>query len=273
MADTPIEPDTGEKERGHIRWAAVYEAMTGATAPGKHHEDVPGAHADSVRAGHEPDKFDVKGIVMVPVLVVIATGLAYALITTIFSASHPGRPTANPALPEAKAVTDVPYNERVARIDSTIETAPVKQPRLEAFVQVDNTRNGKADPVYVRSFRPAASVVNTPEITPQDLYPERYVERVDGKEFRPLAEAGWVSKEKNVARIPVAEAMKLVAGKLPAKKDGHPILGTADQPKLSNGGQVGGEGNVKAADQKKDDHGHDDHKDEKKPESKKDEKK
>jgi hypothetical protein len=266
MADTPIEPDTGEKERGHIRWAAVYEAMTGATAPGKHHEDIPGAHADSVRAGHEPDKFDAKGILLVPLIVVVTTGLAYVLITTLFSVLDPGQPAyADPRNPNAEVAAKAGFNDRAARIVSGDEAAPVKQPRLEGVQIVETNRNGQADPVYLRSFKPATTPANSPEITPQDLYPERYTEWRDGKEVRPLAEHGWVSKEKNVARIPVAEAMKIVAGKLPVKPAGKPIDSTVDVPKLSNGGQVANEGNVKPAekkaDAKKDDH---DHKDEKK---------
>ena len=76
---------------------------------------------------------------------------------------------------------------------------------------------------------------NTYELKPQDLYPSRFVDPLTGK--RLLAEYEWVAKDKGVARIPVDEAIHLLAGKLP-HKDGVAPAGTLAKPKQSNGGQA-----------------------------------
>lgn len=252
----PTEAVTGEKERGTIKWSAIYEGITGATAPGSHHVDIPGAAVDSVRAGHEPDKFDAKGIIMVPVIVVVTVAVTYGLITLLFGTLKPGQPNvAAVTSPAAEADAARPYNQRVQDVDSSKPDAKVMQPRLEFVRELDNP---KGEPVYTRSFKPTDGPNNSPELYPQDLYPHRYIDHVTGK--KPLAEAEWVDQGKGVARIPVADAIKAVVGKLPAKK-GRPNGSFTDVPKISNGG-------VPAEAVKGDDHGHD----ERKPEPKKDEK-
>lgn len=240
MADAPNVPTSkpGEDGRGVIRWSAVYEAMTGATAPGNHHESKPGVYKDSLTAGHEPDKFEVKGIVMVPVLVVVVTGLTYLLVTGLFAWLNPGAPAPG-RHPAAVANNERPFNQRLADIDSSNPNAKVPQPRLEYIRQIEQRtmRNGEPEPIFVRSYRGKDSPENSPEIYPQDLYPDRYTDHRTGKKV--LAEYDWVSKEKGVARIPVSEAMKQVAGKLPARKDAAKLTaGTTGAPKISNGGQT-----------------------------------
>jgi hypothetical protein len=275
MADAPNRPTEkpGQDGRGVIRWAAVVEAATGGPPPGHHHEEKPGVHEDSLRAGHEPDKYDARGIVMVPVLVVAVTAVTYAIITATFSYIRPGETVIDPnGQPLAAANAKMGYNERAAAIDSTVLTAPVYQPRLEGVKVLDTARpaNPGGDPVYVRSFKPTDTVENSPELTPQDLYPNRYVDHATGKKV--LAEAEWLDKGKGVARIPIADAMRAVVGHLPAKADAKPNLSTADTPKISNGGQVTAEGPVRPADaphghEHKAGEKHDDHKDEKKPDA------
>lgn len=281
MADAPNRPTEKPGDgRGVIRWAAVYEAMTGATAPGGHHEEKPGVHADSLQAGHEPDKFAVKGIVMVPVLIVIVTGITYLIISGLFSLARPGTQQTNAnTVAQAAERNREDYNDRVKRISSTDPKAEVPQPRLEYIRELARrpTADGGVEPEYVRSFKSTDSVTNSPEIIPQDLYPDRYVEmrEVNGErvETRPLFDPEWVDKGKNVARIPVDTAIKvlLTTGGLKSKQ-GKPPGSTADLGKLSNGGQALGDGNVKPAEGKKPDaHDHkgDRHKDEHKPGEKK----
>lgn len=218
------------------RWAAIYEAMTGATAPGHHHDDQPiGTDGASIKAGHEPDHFDARGLLMVPVLVVVVTGVAYVLVSSLFSFFSPGSktPGTNPA---AVAENEKSYNDRIGRISSSDPNAEVKQPRLEYIRSVDNQRDGvsKPDPVYLRSFAPSATN-NTYELTPQDLYPSRFVDPATGK--RLLAEPEWITKDKTVARIPVEDAIKLLAGKLPHAKEGKAVASVNGKPSLANGGQ------------------------------------
>ena len=156
------------------RWATIYETMTGATAPGEHVEQAPGASAESQTAGHEADRFDARGILYVPALVIVTVILSYALITVLFSAVEIGKPQADPSASEkAKEESAKPYSERVVKISSTDEKAPFAAPRLEYMKQLDNP---KADPVFYRSYTPAASRTNTYEIRPQDLYPDRYTD-------------------------------------------------------------------------------------------------
>jgi hypothetical protein len=263
MSDTPNPTPQG-------RWSAIYEAMTGATAPGHDHDtDVPGANAQSQTAGHEPDAFDARGIIYVPILVTVTAAVAFGIITILFSLLNPGQPKTTPNdNPAAVADSSADYNDRMARINSSeTENARVKEPRLEYMRQVDNPRG---EPVYARSFRPAKTWANSPEITPQDLYPHKYVDPVT--KLKVLLHYSWVSEEKKVARIPIATAMKLVLAKLPTKPLTTPVSTTTDKPKLSNGGQATKATPVEASakaepkhdDHAKDDHKKDDHKDEKK---------
>lgn len=226
-----------ESERA--RWAVIYEAMVGATAPGTHHEDVPGVQEKSLEAGHEPDRFDAKGIIMVPVLVVVTTFLTYIIITGTFALLSPGkRVESSGTSPLAKASADEPYNERVVRINSSNPKADVYQPRLEGMKKLELKRvtADTPDPEYLRSFKPAASKENSPEYYPQDLYPHRYVDLLSGKKV--LLETEWLNKDKGIARIPVEEAMTAVLNKLPVKSTETINGSTIDLPKLSNGGQA-----------------------------------
>jgi hypothetical protein len=217
------------------RWAAVYEAMTGATAPGQHHEGPTGTNTESVKAGHEPDRFDARGIIAVPFLVVAVTACAYFLVTALFSYLEPGAPT---AASNAAAAADnaKSFNERIAAISSSDPNAKFAQPRLEYLKSIDNKRPtaSKPDPVFLRSFE-ASKSNNTYELTPQDLYPGKFTDPITGKKL--LDEFEWVAKDKNVARIPVNTAIQLLAGRLKSKPGSAP-LGTNGTPTQANGGQA-----------------------------------
>lgn len=236
MSDRPTESQQ--------RWAAFYEAITGATsAASEHHEDVPGTNPDSLKAGHEPDRFDAKGIIMVPFLVVGTAFIAYVIVSTLFGHYDFGAPDrSNIESAQAAAANDRSFNERIAMIDSSNENAKVSEPRLEHVKKIDASRNGKPeDPPYVRSFQPADNG-NSPVISPRDLYPDRYQDPITGKKL--LAEYESIDKAKGLARIPIAEAMKLV--KLPVKADApNANSSTTANPKLSNGGQAIGDAPAK----------------------------
>lgn len=225
------------------RWATFYEAVTGATsAASHHHEDAPGTNADSLMAGHEPDRFDAKGIILVPIGVVVTAFFAYVIVSVLFGQLEFGAPDKSNVQSQAAAEAAAkPFNERVATIDSSDPHAKVSEPRLEFMRKIEPVRNGKTDdPAYVRSFQSADG--NTPILTPRDLYPDRFQDPVTGKKL--LADYEVVNKEKGVARIPIAEAMKLV--KLPVKPDAPTASSsTGGNPKLSNGGQAIGDGPAK----------------------------
>ena len=225
------------------RWATIYEAVTGATsAASHHHEDAPGTNAESLKAGHEPDRFDAKGIIMVPFLVVGTTFLAYVIVSVLFGQFEFGAyDKTNVQSPAAAEAANRTFNERVATIDSTDPHAKIAEPRLEYVRKIDVSRNGKTDdPSFVRSFQSADG--NTPIVTPRDLYPDRYRDPLTGKQL--LADYEYTNKDKGTARIPIAEAMKLV--KLPVRKEAPAInTSTGTNPKLSNGGQAIGDGPAK----------------------------
>jgi hypothetical protein len=219
---------------------ALWVSMTGASAD-DHHEIPPGVDVKSTKVGHEPDKFDVKGIIYVPIAVTLVLIVTYVIVQASItyllgqsSDSISGR-------------TDI--NSRFARFGTTDATPivdeqgvgplpVVNQPRLEYLRQVDASRPGvAADPEYLRSYLPKEKG-NSPQIYPEDLRPNRYVDPLTLKQ--PLIEHEWV-KTNEVAQIPIAEAMKaLIDGKkLPSKKDGHaPDHANHLKPKLSNGGAV-----------------------------------
>lgn len=223
---------------GGGRWSRIYEAMTGASAPPGPHDhdvDVPGAKPESVTAGHEPDKFDAKGIIFVPILVIMTAGMAYVIVTLLFGAFEFGQPDKNAVNnPRAAEEGGKYYNDRIGTISTTSPTAEFHEPRLEGLKPIDASRNGKpADPPYVRSFQQKDDQTRVPFYTPQDLYPDRYTDPLTGKKL--LLDYEYANEKKTVARIPIAEAMKLV--KLPAAKKATPNSSFGGAPKLSNGGQ------------------------------------
>jgi hypothetical protein len=200
-----------------------------------HEQEKPGAEQDSIRAGHEPDWFDARGVIFVPILVLIAAAATYGFVTLMFNYFDPGTPLKEGAHPVAAAQNARHFNERVVDISSQDPDAPVRQPRLEWMRTVEKMYEG--EPTFYRSMR-ALEFGNPPEIRPEDLRPENFVDWNTGE--RPLAEFGWVDREKGVARIPVNEAIRILATekKLPAQT-GTPLSGTVGLPRMSNGGQVG----------------------------------
>jgi len=246
--------------------ASLWVAMSGASA-NDHHENQPGLETKSVSVGHEPDKFDVRGIIYVPIAVVIAIIVTYTVVQISIGFL---------IAPSTDAVAGRrPFNERIGVISSTepksildeksestnkVVQLAVTQPRLEGNREVDRSRPGRPDdPEYMRSFLPTVKG-NSPQIYPEDLRPERYVDPKTNKQ--PLIEYAWL-KGHEVAQIPIADAITLLTHnktlKLASKKGGRaPDLTTESNGKQSNGGVA--KPAVKKDDHHDHDHDHEGHK-------------
>lgn len=229
----------------------LYTAMSGAGHG--HDEQAVGPPVQAVLGvGHEPDTFNVKPIITVPIFITFVMVAAF-LITSSFFVYYKAfdRPQGTP------------LNQRLSRISSSDNNAEVKQPRLEWAYVTDSQRNGQVDNSSLRSVRPAEDG-NSPMIRPEDLRPDNYVDPITKQKV--LRDYGWANKEKSVARIPIAMAMKLML----ARKDGFPVqangstpaVGTKTMPKLSNGGNelpVNAAKDPSVSEKKKDDHDKKDH--------------
>ena len=61
---------------------ALWMSMTGASSG--HHEEIPGIDSKSISVGHEPDEFNPRGIIYVPIAVVLTLIVTYTIITSLF---------------------------------------------------------------------------------------------------------------------------------------------------------------------------------------------
>ena len=206
----------------------VFASMSGMGAD-EHGTHPPGAAAQSVQAGHEPDRFNARAILYVPLLVVLTALFAFGTITTLFlTIVRKAEPNANTD-PQTAAISQLPQNERFARISSTDPAAVVPQPRLEYLKQVENS---PTDPGHYRSKRPLQEYRGaTYEIYPEDLRPDRFIDPTQHRKI--LIETGFADKAKQIAYIPIADAMKMVVDghRLPTRKDGK---NEADKGMLAN---------------------------------------
>ncbi len=216
-SDPPRPPDESGTPAAPFKDNAlnvVFASMSGMGAD-EHGTLPPGAAAKSVQAGHEPDRFNARAILYVPLLVVLTALFAFGTITTLFlTMVRKAEPNANTD-PQAAAITSLPINERFARISSTDPAAAIAQPRLEYMKQVD-----PSDPSHYRSKRPIEYRGATYEIYPEDLRPDRFIDPTQHRKI--LIETGYADKAKQVAYIPIADAMKMVVDghRLPTRKDG-----------------------------------------------------
>ncbi|MGL6094732.1 MAG: hypothetical protein ACRC7O_02875, partial [Fimbriiglobus sp.] len=115
----------------------------------------------------------------------------------------------------------------------------VAQPRLEYIRLQGDTEV----PQYVRSKKALQGDTNPPEIRPEYLRPENYVDLASGQKVL-LATELLPNKDEMTARIPIADAIRLTVA-----KDGKPKLPVAKNPvvlpsdsgsaaKFSNGGSA-----------------------------------
>jgi len=234
VADKPDEPT----KPGSSAFAEAIVSMSGASLD-PHDIQPPGADKQSIQAGHEADRFRVRTVLYVPILLVVSALLAFVIVTVLFNSlvQKPDRDGANLA---ANATAGKPLNARFAQISSTDPNAAVKQPRLEYLKQTEES-GAKEDPAYMRSKRPVEANGATWEIRPEDLRPDNFVDPTLHRKI--LIETGWVAEsQKKLAHIPIAEAMATVVAnkKLPVRKDPVQVAATtADKAKLSNAGRGG----------------------------------
>jgi hypothetical protein len=217
--------------------------MSGASA-GDHHESPPGLDQKSVTVGHEPDRFGIGGIVAVPIAVVLTLVLAYVVVTLMFS--YVNGNTSDPI-----ASGDVPINDRLGRISSAGGVVPPQlagkqqpsgAPRLDGLPTMDFRVNGKDVAPYLMSFR-RTPTGNWPDIYPEDLRAERYVDYAT--QTMPLADPpAAVAGNADYARIPIQQAIALLTGNdelnkryVPATDKPLSLPAPAAKVKESNGGQ------------------------------------
>ncbi|MBX9581690.1 MAG: hypothetical protein K2X87_15415 [Gemmataceae bacterium] len=193
-----------------------------------------GVDPSAVRAGHEPDVFQVAPILSIPLAVVVTFVIAFGVATAVFFfvlKPDDGRSEDPFAHPEAKARNDAPLDQRLARLDragadSNTRFRELDQPRLEPLRLKEY--DGQ---VTSRTDLPAG---NQPEIHPEDIAPGRYPG---------LQRGGWVEPGK-VARLPIGEAIKLAGsdkglnGQLfPVRKDPSRPVPWPDRAQESNAGR------------------------------------
>jgi hypothetical protein len=236
----------GPERRSDSPLVQMMVSMSGASAP-EHETEPPGADPVAFRAGHEPDRFQVKGILYVPIFVTVVVLIAFGLTSAIFFGLIRQPSTKPVGNPQGAALNQAPINERFARISSTdpkpLPGRPdtgVAQPRLE-YLRQTGSDGPFGDPPHLRSRAPLGQG-NSPEYRPEDLRPENYVDPKSGQKI--LAGYSWADEGKRVARVPIGDAIKLVVAqkKLPTRKDekGQPVKGppvtSEDRAKLSNAG-------------------------------------
>lgn len=185
---------------------------------------------------YEPDKFDLKPILAVPVAVVVTTILAYVTTQLIFDNVFGTHLDENKVPSESAIAAEFgkkPLNDRLRSISSTDPKAEFVQPRLEAFrTKAENVRPGLS-PVTAEmtTQQPLKDISNSPEYHPEDLRANRWKEL-----------STYAKKDENTVQIPVEKAMELLIKNnlLPADpKTNKPLseMPNWDRPKESNGGQ------------------------------------
>ncbi len=143
---------------------------------------------ESLKLGHEPDRVDIRTILYVPVAVAIACLMAFVVVYVIVSSLR--APSPESKLP-AVVYNDVKVNEGLSRI---------KDPRLEGLEELKPTNQ----PVYVQSSSPTATG-NSPAYHADDMWPwSKHGFDLGMQSYQ------WQDKGKDVVRIPVMEAIKIL---------------------------------------------------------------
>jgi hypothetical protein len=172
--------------------------MVTENTPHDPHAPKTGVDQASVERGHELDTFNVKPILMVPVVLGVAALIAYGVVTIVFnSVVSEMKPSGGDQRAEKKY--SAPINERLDRTSSTSDKAEVKQPRLEGLKRY---KFGD-QPVFNRSFLPEEEG-NSPEYHPEDMRADRW-ERLN--EYAVEKSKGADGKEVERTRIPIDVAM------------------------------------------------------------------
>ena len=121
---------------------------------------------------YEPDQFDSKPILAVPIVVII-TGIIGFAITSILFANVFGPDSTDPVTNQMAADRNsASLNDRMEKISSTDPDAPVKQPRLEGF----RLRTENATETSGTEINPEK---NSRYVTPWELLPQNYKSKLD----------------------------------------------------------------------------------------------
>ena len=222
----------------HKKLIAPPEAIGASDQALDAHDTEPaGAAEDSIKAGHEPDRFQVRSVLYVPLLLVTFVLIAFGIVTVTFDYLTVKPPMDVDANKLAATESQKSLNERFAAISSTDPNARVKQPRLEYLKQTAGADNPN-DPPFYRSKRPIPAVGATWELYPEDLRPGNFVDPTTHEKI--LINAGFYSNKKELAHIPIAEAMEVMLKekKYPVKPGTKPISQTSvGRPDLSDSGE------------------------------------
>lgn len=198
------------------------------TPPGSPSADDSGSHggmgqpsAESLKLGYEPDGYDAKSVISVPILVIgffvlafgTTTGL-FALVGKFFVAS----PQPHPMAAERNGAS---LNDRMKRIGQGSE---VDQPRLEPL----RTRSGN-NRAITRPEDPNGE--NPPYMHPED-------NRADASRTPELFRLGWGDKDKKFAHVPLNDVLAgQVPGLFPVQAHGSRPLTSQHLPTAANAGR------------------------------------
>lgn len=208
-------------------------SMSGTSAD-SHDTDPPGADDTNIRAGHEPDKFEVRGILYVPAGVVVVLILTYLIVSGVFFNIRD--PWTTPGATQQQiAYGEKPTNEKLMAISSQRDDATVKQPRLEG-ARLSPSNNRYPDQ-RIQQQQIDKDDVNSFPYTPQYLRPENYWE--PNTKSKVLISSKTVTKDGVTTRtIPIAESMRETANSLKVRKDPVKVLAyTPVHSSMTNGGQ------------------------------------
>lgn len=199
---------------------------------GDDHGGGGGVSAEALRLRHEPDVYAVKPILSIPFAVVVTFLVAFTVAAVVFAyVMAQGAKPAPFTHPQAAARAKMPLNDRLSRLDrnGANDSKPeVDAPRLETLKRLGGSTTERGFQFTTGLELPRG---NSPWIHPEDILPER----VAG-----LQRAEYLDKDKKTARIPIADAMKLVVEKgLPAQKAAQRPQGSTERATGANAGRGG----------------------------------
>jgi hypothetical protein len=145
---------------------------------------------ESLKLGHEPDTVHIRTILYVPVAIAIAGLMTFAVVTLIVKSLRAPSTGPETKLPAA-VYNDVPLNKTLGRI---------KEPRLDGLEELKPSDQ----PVWVQS-RPPTATGNSPAYHIDDMWPwSKHGFDLGLQSFK------WQDKGKDIVRIPVMEAIKIL---------------------------------------------------------------
>lgn len=192
-----------------------------------------GVSPDAIRAGHEPDAFNVKPIFSIPVAVFVtfAIATAVAIGAFVYLMRTTKDPMANPQAAERNAQ---PLNERLGRLG---RDTPSEQPRLEPLVKLEDYNQTARQPPTTQPSTGGVRAGNSPELHAEDLRPERIADPKN-----PNA-GDWTDKDRAFAGKIVDATRKAAADSgvrsalFPVRKDQVKPTDTSRAPSYSSGGR------------------------------------